>query len=125
MIIKKILLVDDDQDELELFMQSLEDVPGAYACTQASSGHHAMQLLHEVQPDYIFMDFNLPGMNGLELLAALKNESHLQDIPVYLYSTTISPETNRIARERGVAGCIEKPSSIAEMTMALRKVLQP
>jgi CheY-like chemotaxis protein len=122
-MIKKILLVDDDEDELELFMQSLEDIPGAFSCTQANSGQHAMQLLPEIVPDYIFMDFNLPGMNGLELLQALKNDSRSQHIPVYLYSTTISPETNRIARQRGAAGCIEKPGSIGEMTAALRSVL--
>ena len=122
-MIKKILLVDDDEDELELFMQSLEDVPGAYSCTQASSGQQALQLLNDVQPDFIFMDFNLPGMNGLELLSAIKNNHHIQHIPVYLYSTTINPETERIALQRGVSGCIEKPGSISGMTTALRKVI--
>lgn len=121
-MIKKILLVDDDEDELELFMQSLEDIPGAFSCTQANSGQHAMQLLAEILPDYIFMDFNLPGMNGLELIETLKKDSRSSHIPVYLYSTTISPETNRMARQCGVAGCIEKPGSIGAMTAALRSV---
>ena len=52
-MIKKILLVDDDEDELELFMQSLENVPGAFSCTQANSGQHALQLLDDIQPDLI------------------------------------------------------------------------
>jgi CheY-like chemotaxis protein len=122
-MIKKILLVDDDEDELELFMQSLENVPGAFSCTQANSGQHALQLLDDIQPDFIFMDFNLPGMNGLELLSAIKTNKHIQHIPVYLYSTTINPETERIAQQRGVSGCIEKPGSISGMTAALRSVL--
>lgn len=122
-MIKKILLVDDDEDELELFLQSLEDVPGAFSCTRASSGQQALQLLNDIQPDFIFMDFNLPGMNGLELLSAIKTNRHIQHIPVYLYSTTINPETERIALQRGVSGCIEKPGSISGMTNALREVL--
>lgn len=64
---KHILLVDDDKDEAMLFNEALKNVPGSFKCTYASSGLHALEMLNYIQPDFIFINFNMPVMNGADL----------------------------------------------------------
>jgi DNA-binding NtrC family response regulator len=120
---KHILLVDDDIDELKIFMDALEEVPGSYKCTYAPNADQAVSMLKYIHPHYIFIDYNLPGMNGIDLLAEVKKDRGLQEVPVYLYSTTINTETKRLAAFLGAAGSIEKPSSVGMMRSVLRNVL--
>src|SRR5687767_7458251 len=82
-----IFLIDDDVDEMKIFMDALKEVIGAFKCTYASNGIHALKMLLYLKPEAIFVDYNMPVMNGLELAEELKKNEELKNIPVYLYST--------------------------------------
>lgn len=120
---KHILLIDDDVDELKIFTDVLEELPGNYKCTYASSAFQAFDMLKFIHPHLIFIDYNLPAMNGIELLGEIKKERELMEIPVYIYSTTVSPETKRLASLLGAAGSLQKPSSIGSMRALLMRSL--
>ena len=64
------LLVDDDPDDQEVFLTALSDVSSTALCLVAPDGDRALELLHheETIPDYIFLDLNMPRMNGFEFL---------------------------------------------------------
>ena len=87
------LLVDDDPDDQEVFLTALADVSTSALCLVAPDGDRALELLYneETMPDYIFLDLNMPRMNGFEFLAALKKSKILKNIPVIVYSTTAQP----------------------------------
>lgn len=87
---KVCLLVDDDPDDQEVFLTALSDVSSSALCLVAPDGDRALELLYneETMPDYIFLDLNMPRMNGFEFLAAMKKSKILKDIPVIVYSTT-------------------------------------
>src|SRR5690606_41510698 len=65
-------------------------------CLVAADGDHALELLHneEAIPDYIFLDLNMPKMDGFELLTAIRKSKILRDIPVIVYSDRKSTRLN-------------------------------
>jgi CheY-like chemotaxis protein len=112
---KNLLLIDDDQDEFAIFMDALNDLHGSFKCDYAGSAEQALELLQSRVPDFIFVDFNMPNFNGLQLLSVIKGEPKLKKSKIFLYSGNISEETHKMARIFGAAGCIEKPGTINKL----------
>src|SRR5688572_21592907 len=85
-----ILYADDDQDDRELLSEALHEIDPAISCIVANDGKEALHLLHvqPALPDYIFLDVNMPVMDGIKCLIELKKDTRLRDIPVVIYSTT-------------------------------------
>lgn len=86
----KIILADDDRDDVLLFCNAMTDLQLAVHLTQVHDGE---QLLHElnrmeVHPDIIFMDSNMPRKNGLTCLRAIKQSLMHQPVPVVILSTS-------------------------------------
>ena len=110
---KHILLVDDDKDELIIFMDALRRVPAedGFKCTYASSTSQAIEMLKYLVPDYIFADFNIPGMNGLEFLQNVKGQQRFRSTQLLLYSMHISEETKNKSDVTGI-GYLQKTATI-------------
>ena|SRR5689334_7243592 len=120
---KNILLIDDDIDELKIFTDAIKEVPGNFKCVFVSDTQEALNLLQTFIPDYIFVDFNIPKINGLEFLSTVKKADNLREIPVFLYSTSISNEMSKMAELLGAAGSIEKTFSISMLASELKVLL--
>ena len=121
---KHILLIDDDLDELRIFTDAVKEMPGRYKCTYASDAPQALNMLSYLRPDFIFIDYNLPGMNGIELLEEIRRTMIMPETSIYIYSTTVSDRTRQEAFRLGASGCIEKPSSVRKMHSLLMNVLE-
>ncbi len=117
------LLVDDDPDDQEVFLTALSDVSATALCLVAPDGDRALELLHneETIPDYIFLDLNMPRMNGFEFLAAMKKSRILKDIPVIVYSTTSQISQIEKAKKLGAAEFFSKTYKYDELCTLLRK----
>ena len=120
---KHIFLIDDDEDELEIFDEALKTLPLPCKCTYADSADHAMQMLQYLTPDLIFIDINMPKLNGFDFLTEIKKNAHLKDIPLFMYSNGIDKEIQAKAIKMGAAGCIKKSNSIKSLTEDLRKIV--
>lgn len=120
---KNILLIDDDIDELKIFTDAIKEVPGDFNCIFVSNTEEALAMLHSFIPDYIFVDFNIPKINGLDFLSAVKKTEHLKEVQVFLYSTSISIEMSKMAELLGASGSIEKTFSIAMLASELKVLL--
>ena len=86
-----ILLVDDDEDDISFFKDALSEVCPSCDFLYAHHGLEAikkLKLLYPVKPHFIFVDLNMPIMNGYELLTEIKNNQDWKDIPVYVLSTS-------------------------------------
>lgn len=112
-----ILLIDDDTDELVIFMDALRRVPheDGFKCTYASSSRQAIEMLRYLVPDYVFTDFNLPEINGLELLNFIKGQSRFINTHICLYSTHINEDTEKKAVAMG-ADFIQKTGTIDSLS---------
>jgi CheY-like chemotaxis protein len=122
----KILIVDDDADDRDLFCDALIKIDKNIACLQAINGQDAMeQLLQEkIKPDYIFLDLNMPKMGGKHLLRTIKLHSQFSKIPVIIYSTSKLQSDIDEAVKDGAAFFITKPTKLADLITSIKRVIE-
>ena len=120
---KHILLIDDDKDEVLIFTEALKQFAGSYTCTYASSAKQALEMLRYLTPDFIIGDFNMPVLNGLQLLTEVKKIDHLKNTPFFLYSTMKNDEMADKAKNLGAAGWVRKQDSIAGAVKAWQRTI--
>jgi len=105
---KKILVVDDDHDFLEIAKKMLEKIPDAEVKT-TSSGFDAGILVAEWNPDIILLDFIIPDLDGFEVTKKLKSNPKLKKIPIIAVTSISDPEKLEEVKNCGVDAVITKP----------------
>ena len=93
---KKLLLIDDDADDHEFFLEAIHEIDSSINCTTYLDSEKALLELKESAhqlPDLIILDTNMPKLSGRQLLIALKEDSKLKEVPVVMYSTFFSGGT--------------------------------
>ena len=121
---REILLIDDDNDELEVFTAALHSFDATIPCTLAKNLDEALDFLSYSSPAYIFIDFNMPKTNGLECLSEIKKFCKLEQSRIILYSNYISEEMNEQAIALGAYYCIKKPNMIYLLAKNLKEILK-
>ncbi len=113
-----ILLVDDDPTLRRLLGDYLSSE--SFAVSQAASGADALKLAYQQRPTLVVMDVMMPGMDGFEASARLRE---LTDVPIILL-TAKNDEADKLRGFRlGVDDYVSKPFSFAELTARIRAVL--
>ena len=123
---KTILIVDDDEDDREFLCEAIDSVDKGIRCVCVSDGSHALKLLLSddfAPPDFIFLDLNMPRMDGKGCLAEIKKSMRLQHIPVIIYSTSKLPMDIEETRELGAAYFLTKPTKYTDLRNALGIIL--
>lgn len=122
---KVILLVDDDLDDQELFGEAMSIVDSEAHCHFASDGEEGLRMLEHtgLDCDLIFLDLNMPKMNGKQFLAEIKKNSAYRNIPVVIFSTSLREKDGIETAEMGAAHFLTKPSSFGELCKQLETVL--
>lgn len=120
-----ILYADDDVDDCELVVEALEKIDPGINCVMANDGLQALQMLNEEEnlPDYIFLDVNMPVMNGKSCLIELKKDDRLKEIPVVIYSTTQDKEEIKELYAIGAREYLKKPNSFNDLCLSLKAVI--
>jgi two-component system KDP operon response regulator KdpE len=114
----KILVVDDDPTLRRLLSEFLQN--DSFEVTTAASGPEALKLAYRAQPNLVVLDVMMPGMDGWETCARLRE---FADIPIILL-TAKSAEADKLRGFRlGVDDYVTKPFSFAELTARIRAVL--
>jgi len=104
---KKILIVDDDPEVVEILRRFFEKTPKAYVVQTASNGSEAVELLRRDPPDLVMLDITMPGMSGIEVLKAID-----RTIPVMMV-TGNTDATPAEALKLGAFAYIPKPFDFA------------
>lgn len=119
------LLVDDDDDDREIFCMALSETDPTIRCLIAHDGIEAMKMLSDPTfiPDYIFLDLNMPLMTGKECLQEIRKLPRLSDVPVIIYSTSASERDIQDTMKLGASTFITKPPQIAALAGKLAEVL--
>jgi CheY-like chemotaxis protein len=105
-----VFLIDDDLDDQEIFSYIISDAYSNIECVFADDGLSALRKMQDVSfvPHIIFIDFNMPRMNGLEILSEIKKNNRLSDTPVYMYSTSKESSMVEACMNLGADGFIKK-----------------
>jgi CheY-like chemotaxis protein len=123
-MIRKVLLVDDDSDDLDLFEEAIRNIDKSIELRTSQNCKDIVTELKErkLSPEIIFLDINMPGMDGWECLSLLKNDKELRQIPIVMYSTSSVNIDGQKALKQGALGFLEKPSSFMMLKDFLAKV---
>lgn len=119
------LLIDDDADDSELFREALQETDSSLSLQCAENGEEALELLKKIEkPDLIFLDINMPRMNGWECIKKLKSTGAYKSIPVIMYSTSSHQREIDIAVSLGALNFYTKPHSYSELKKMIRHVTE-
>ena len=120
----KFLLADDDLDDASLFCEALSDIDPALKCHTVENGRQVFEFLsHQInRPDVIFLDINMPIMNGWDCLRKLKEDSGFKNIPTIMYSTSSAKKDIEMAYGLGAFAFLSKPEEFHELSNILKTV---
>lgn len=114
-----ILLVEDDELDIISVQRSLKKLDIEYELITAYNGKEALSKLREneaVKPDVILLDLNMPKMNGIEFLKALRSDENLKHLKVFIMTTSSEIIDRTITEELGISGYIIKPLNYNDNT---------
>ncbi|SEW22158.1 Response regulator receiver domain-containing protein [Chitinophaga sp. YR573] len=122
---KVILLVDDDRDDQELFEEAMAIVDSSVVCHFASDGEEGLHILKDNLLDchIIFLDLNMPKINGKQFLAEIKQNKVLSKIPIVIFTTSQREKDREETARLGAAHFLTKPSSFGELCKQLEDIL--
>ena len=122
-----ILVVDDDNDDLVLFSEALMTVRADAIFHMALNGHDAMQFLSTPStglPAIIFVDINMPVMNGWDCISLLKSAPQYKDIPIIIYTTSSTRTDKEKASRMGAVCFISKMQDFKSLKKMLEIVVR-
>jgi len=123
---KNILIIDDDPDDVQIFCEAVREIDKKIHCYISYSSEEGLQLLQSemIKPDFIFLDINMPRMNGKLCLMQIKNDLRLADIPVIMYTTSKLKSDTEETMRLGACAFLTKPNKFDELVKALSIILK-
>ena len=120
-----IFLADDDEDDRIFNADALAEITSQTDITEFTNGVELMAELHSERPlpDIIFLDLNMPLMDGFECLSDIREIEEFSKIPVVIYSTSFHEKDVEKLREMGATLYLQKPSSYDQLKKLLKKCL--
>jgi CheY-like chemotaxis protein len=112
------LVIDDNRQTADFTCQMVALL--GLEAKAAYGPREALFLLRDRSPDIIFLDIQMPGVDGFEVLAFLQREPKLKEIPVVMVTSDDQPETAVKARRTGALLTLIKPVSIETLERVLR-----
>ncbi len=123
---KILMIVDDDKDDRFFFRSAIRKKNPSYECIEAENGADALKQLRKAKllPDFIFLDLNMPKMDGRECLKELKKDKTLKKIPVIIYSTSEYKVDIKVTKKLGADYFLSKLSDIYMLPEELLKAME-
>lgn len=109
-----ILLIDDEEDDRQLFFDAAKEVDETITCVSATNGEEALLYLKNEAnplPEFIFLDLRMPGLSGQRCLEEIKKDTRLVLVPVIVYTTSREVEESIKLKRLGAAHFMSKPTS--------------
>lgn len=116
--IKTLMIVDDDSDDRDFFCTALNKIDSSAECLFAVNGEDALKKLRngiKQLPNFIFLDLNMPRMDGRICLSELKKDEKLKNIPVIIFSTSSRQKDIDETHDLGAAYFLTKPSDFKKL----------
>jgi len=120
---KRILHVEDDFSLQRLVRASLERL-GGYAVRTATTGNEAIEFASQFAPDLFLLDLDLPGLDGLQTLEALRELAGLREVPAVILSADNSPDTKRRLLSVDSKYVLAKPFRPRELVETVQSALE-
>jgi len=119
----KILIVDDFNSMRNIIRSILKELHYSNI-DEAENGEAALKMLNKKEYDLVLTDWNMPYMNGLELLQAIRKDEKLMHIPVLMLTSEVKKENVIHAAKEGASGYIVKPFNAATLHQKIKSSKQ-
>ncbi len=117
-----ILAVDDSPSMRDMVRIALMNA--GFDVSQAADGEEALAMARSRSFDLVLSDVNMPGMDGIELIRALRAQSAYKHTPILMLTTESSPERKREGKDAGATGWIVKPFDPTQLVATMHRVLR-
>jgi CheY-like chemotaxis protein len=121
-----ILYADDDVEDRMLFLEAFSKLEPTVSCITVCNGKQLLQSIREAHslPDLVFLDINMPVMDGRECLIEMKRDERLRTIPVVIYSTTSNKREVEALLGLGAISFIQKALTYSQLCTDLTRFIQ-
>jgi len=123
-----VLYIDDDEDDLLIFGESIESLYPGIAVLKAPGGEEGIAMLQLLEqdgkpfPNLIILDMNMPRMDGRQTLKAIRDRDQWAGIPIVIFTTSTSMADIEFSRSNGIV-CITKPMNYESLGRVVRQLL--
>ena len=121
----RILLVEDDTIEVMKLKRAIVKLAMDHELVEAKNGEEALEILKNdsVLPDILFLDLNMPKINGVEFLKMLKEDKKLRFLPIIMLTTSSNRKDILTCYDLGIAGYIIKPLKYDDYVLKIEAAL--
>jgi len=119
----KILIVDDFSTMRRIIKNLLRDL-GFTNTHEADDGATGLPMLQSGNFDFLVTDWNMPGMTGIDLLKAVRDDDKIKDLPVLMVTAEAKREQIVLAAEAGVNGYVVKPFTAQTLQEKIEKIFE-
>ncbi|MDQ6481596.1 response regulator [Dyadobacter sp. LHD-138] len=123
---KTVHLADDDEDDRQLMKEAFEEANPEVKVVESENGRElidSMKNSDDLSESVVVVDMNMPTMNGLEAVAAIKADPELAAVPTVMLTTSDNPDLIRKAKEAGVDDFVTKPNSFRGLIDIAKRIL--
>ncbi len=118
---KTILAVDDSRSIRDMVRFALE--PLGYEILEAEDGVEGLERLGHAKVDLVITDLNMPNMDGLEFISAVRKEERFAGLPMVMLTTEGQAEKMRAGKRAGASGWIVKPFNELQLELTVKKFI--
>lgn len=121
-----IFYTDDDQDDLDFFTEIVDSIDNSYTVVTYNNGKQLLEaLLDPPQTPYIlFLDINMPGMNGLEILKMIRESRSYKNLPIVMFSTSTDKKTIQKSFELGANFYVPKSGMFDQLKKSIEYAIK-
>jgi CheY-like chemotaxis protein len=123
---KNVFLADDDEDDRHLFKKAFSEVCSEHHLSVFDSNVEMLTELQKsegIRPDLVFIDLNMPGVNGMDCLREIREMPQLNEAPVAIYSTVVANTFIDEVRHLGASYFIKKPYDFYQLAHLIKYVI--
>lgn len=119
---KRIIVVEDFNTSRKIITRTLEKL--GYKVDEAADGRDALKYFDGSKIDLVISDYNMPEMDGGDLVEFIRNTDHYKYIPVLMLSTETNIAKQNRAKEANITAWIKKPFEVDNFTRIVEKALR-
>ena len=116
-----ILIVEDNEKNRKLVRKVLERL--GYRTTEVETGEEAVEAARKLSPDLVLMDYQLPGIDGIEAFKRIRADPAIRRMPIVAVTASAMPEDTARMKEAGFDGFETKPINVKNLMATIEKLL--
>ena len=125
--LKFVLLAEDDDDDQKIFSDAIDEAGLKVKLEIFNNGITLMSFLngnHELMPDILFLDINMPRKNGIQCLEEIRKNKRWDNLPIIIYSTSSYPPNIEETYSKGADLYFMKPNSFLKLSTNIKTILE-